>query len=246
VDAAGPGTDVSPGARLAVAGETGAYAELLTVPARRAVRVPDGIASVAAAAVLMQGLTAHGLVTSCAPVEAGQRVLVLAAGGGVGQLLVQLAKQRGAEVAAVASTAEKRAAARAAGADRVVGYEEFETDGARYDVVFDGVGAATFESSLGKVAPRGTLAVFGMASGPVPAVQPQELQSRGSIHLTWFAMNDFTRDGELAERAESLFSDMASARLTVHVADVLALDDAASAHARLESRAVQGKLLLAP
>jgi NADPH:quinone reductase len=247
VDAVGDGVELRCGTRVAVASERNTYAEYVTVPAGRVVPIPDAVSSVAAAALLMQGLTAHGLVTSAAPVSAGHRVLVLAAAGGVGRLLVQLSKRRGAEVVGVASTPEKRTAARAAGADRVIGYDELSAEASRFDVVFDGVGAATFGSSLRSVGRRGTLALFGMASGPVPDLQPQELQSRGSIHLTWFAMNDFIRQpSELRRRANSLLADLAAGRVTVHLAGVHPLREAACAHSRLESREVMGKLVLVP
>lgn len=250
VEAAGPGTSLAVGTRVAMAMAPGAYAQLAVVAEERLVVVPEEIPAATAAAVMMQGMTAHALASSSAPVGPGSRVLVLAAGGGVGQLLVQIARLRGAEVVAVAAGEEKLEAARAAGASEAVPYTEFLAPDSplrrSFDVVFDGVGADTYDASLASLAPRGTLALFGAVSGPVEPIAPRSLGTNGSVHLTWFAMTDFTAPGELRQRADELFGWLRDGRLQVRVVDTLPLAEAARAHALIESRQVAGKLILRP
>ncbi|HEX2298481.1 MAG TPA: quinone oxidoreductase, partial [Pseudonocardiaceae bacterium] len=194
VTALGAGVDgVAVGGRVAWATSLGSYAELALVSSADAVPVPAGIALPTAAGSLLQGMTAHYLTVSTYPVQLGQTVLVHAAAGGTGLLLTQLATARGARVIGTVSTAEKEQLARAAGAVEVIRYAEIDdvaaevrrlTGGEGVDAVYDGVGAATFDASLAALRPRGMLALFGAASGPVPALDPQRLNSAGSVFLT--------------------------------------------------------------
>jgi NADPH2:quinone reductase len=227
------------------------------VRADRTIPVPDGVPSELAAAVALQGLTAHYLVTDTADVRQGTRCLVHAAAGGVGLLLVQLAKARGAEVFATVSTPEKADLARGAGADHVVFYEQDGLDFASaveslagpkpLDVVFDGVGRATFDRGLGLLRPRGLMVSYGNASGPVEPVAPLRLSSGGSLYLTRPTLNDYiaTRD-DLLDRGDDILGAVASGALAVRIGATFPLADAADAHRLLESRASTGKVLLVP
>jgi NADPH2:quinone reductase len=250
------GADVdgfAPGDRVAWMGVPGSYAEQVAISADAAVRVPDDIADEQAAAALLQGVTAQYLVTSTYPVRAGDDVLVHAAAGGVGLLLVQLAKARGARVIGTVSTAEKEELARQAGADEVIRYTEADfsaetrrlTDGKGVRVVYDGVGRTTFEGSLASLAPRGLLALFGASSGPVPPFDPQRLNAAGSLYLTRPTTVHYTATpAELRERAGEVFGAMAAGTLSVRIGGRYPLAEAARAHEDLQGRRTTGKLLL--
>ncbi|TMQ67727.1 MAG: quinone oxidoreductase [Candidatus Eisenbacteria bacterium] len=256
IEEAGPGvTEFARGERVVWAGPQGAYAEIATVPADRAVRVPDGVDDRLAAALMLQGITAHYLATSTFPLHAGHVCLVHAAAGGVGLLLCQIAKRRGARVIGTCSTPDKAKLARGAGADHVIlyGQEDFEsearrlTDGVGVDVVYDSVGRATFEKSLGSLARRGTLVLFGASSGPVPPFDPQVLSSRGSLYLTRPNLGNYTATREeLLDRAGEVLKWVEDGSLSVRVWAELPLERAADAHRDLEGRRTTGKVLLIP
>jgi NADPH2:quinone reductase len=250
------GTDVrevAPGDLVAWAMSPGAYAEKAVVPARLLVRIPEGVSARQAAAVMLQGMTAHYLAYSTYPLKPGDSCLVHAGAGGVGLLLTQIAKMRGARVLSTVSTPEKAALAKQAGADVTIRYteEDFEaevrrlTEGRGVAVVYDSVGKATFEKSLGSLAPRGTLALFGQSSGAVPPLDPQLLSDRGSLYLTrpTLVHHIATRE-ELLARAGDVLGWVRDGRLTVRIDREFPLSDAAAAHRALESRATAGKVLL--
>ncbi|GII91616.1 quinone oxidoreductase family protein [Sinosporangium siamense] len=245
--------DFSAGDRVAWAGPMGGYAELAVVPAVQALAVPDGVELDIAAAATLQGMTAHYLTHSTYKVEAGDDVLIHAAAGGMGLLLTQIAKLRGARVIGTVSTEEKERLARAAGADEVLRYDGFaeavreSTGGDGVQVVYDGVGAATFEGSLASLRPRGLLALYGAASGAVPPVDPMVLTSRGSLFLTRPTLANYiaTRE-ELLWRASDVFGWIASGRLHINISHRYPLADAGRAHEDLEARRTTGKLLLIP
>ncbi|MGN6330067.1 MAG: quinone oxidoreductase family protein [Motilibacteraceae bacterium] len=245
--------DVEVGDRVAWSQAQGSYAEQVLVPAEKAVPVPGGVADDVAAAVLLQGLTAHYLVTSTYAVSEGDQVLVHAAAGGVGLLLVQLAKDRGARVLATVGSEEKAVLARAAGADEVLGYDGFAdrvrelTGGQGVAVVYDGVGRDTFDGSLAALRRRGLLVLFGAASGQVPPLELQRLNTGGSLFVTRPTLGDYvaTRE-ELLWRAGELFGAVAQGRLDVRIGGRYPLADAAQAHRDLEGRRTTGKLLLTP
>ncbi|MET9068279.1 quinone oxidoreductase family protein [Streptosporangium sandarakinum] len=243
---------VSAGDTVAWSNVMGSYAEKVAVPVSRLVRVPEGVSAEVAAAVTLQGLTAHYLTHSVHEVKPGDDVLVHAAAGGVGLLLVQMAKLRGARVIGTVSTEEKEKLARQAGADEVLRYEGFseavrDLTGSGVHVVYDGVGAATFDGSLAALRPRGMMALYGQSSGPVPPLDPQVLNQRGSLFLTRPALAHYvaTRE-ELARRASDLFDWVASGKLKVHISGRYPLAEAARAHEDLEARRTTGKLLLLP
>jgi NADPH2:quinone reductase len=256
VTAVGEGVvDFAVGDRVASAAVNGAYAAEALVPAAQAVRVPDDVALETAAAVLLQGLTAHYLATDTWPLAAGDVALVHAAAGGVGLLLVQMAKLRGARVFATAGTDEKAVLAREAGADAVCVYSRDNfteaarafTGGRGVDVVYDGVGRTTFEGSLDSLRPRGMLVSFGNASGPVAPFAPLMLSQKGSLFLTRPTLAHYTRTSEeLRTRAADLFAWIADGRLKVRVGATFPLTAAADAHRALEGRATTGKVLLIP
>jgi NADPH2:quinone reductase len=231
------------------------YAELVRVPSARAVPVPEGVDAEVAGAAILQGLTAHFLTSDTYPLRAGERCLVHAAAGGVGRLIVQLAKGRGSEVFATVGSPEKAELARAAGADHVIDYraEDFADAvkaiaGPRaLDVVYDGVGRATFARGLDLLRPRGMMVTFGNASGPVEPVAPLTLMQKGSLFLTRPTLHDYVATTEdLRARAAELFAALTAGRLDVRVGARLLLADAAEAHRLLESRTTTGKLLLIP
>jgi NADPH2:quinone reductase len=241
------------GDRVATAEGRRMYARSAIVPAAAAARVPDGLDLRVAAAVPLQGVTAHFLVTSVFPVAAGTTLLVHAGAGGVGLLLIQLAKARGATVLTTAGSPEKRALAAGAGADLVLGYEDFAdrvreaTDGRGVDVVYDGVGRTTFDGSLLALRRRGVLALFGGASGPVPPVDPLRLMQQGSLVLTRPTMGDFLQTPEeRALRYGEVFAAVADGSLHVRIGAEHPLADAAEAHRALEGRRTTGKVLLVP
>ena len=254
----GVGPDVegfSEGDRVAWKYAPGSYAELVLVDAREAVQIPVGVPDEVAAAVLLQGLTAHFLATSTYPVQAGETVVVHAAAGGVGLLLTQIVKLRGGRVIATVSTAEKEAAAGDAGADEVISYGEGEfaprvrllTEGEGAAAVYDGVGRTTFDGSLASLRPRGCMVLYGAASGPVPPVDLQRLNSGGSLYVTRPTLAHYTRTREeFLRRCSDLFAWIAEGRLTVHIGGRYPLTDAARAHRDLEGRKTIGKLLLLP
>jgi NADPH2:quinone reductase len=246
-------TEVKPGDRVAYAMARGSYAEYAAVPAWQLVKLPDRIQFREAAAVMLQGMTAHYLTHSTFPLRQGHVVLVHAAAGGVGLLLIQMAKRLGAVVIGTVSTAEKAQRAREAGADYTVLYTEQDfqqearriTEGRGVDVVYDSVGAATFEKSLDSLRPRGMMVTFGNASGPVPPVAPLTLSQKGSLFLTRPTLASYaaTRE-ELQWRASDLFAWVADQSLKLHIEREYALTEAAQAHIDLAGRKTSGKLLL--
>ncbi|HEY2224697.1 quinone oxidoreductase [Actinomycetospora sp.] len=254
VRAVGAGvTDLAVGDRVAFADGPGTYAQQAVIPAARVVPVPEELATELAAAALLQGMTAHYLVHDTHPVAPGDAVLVHAGAGGMGLLLCRMASALGATVIATTSTEAKGELAREAGAHHVLRYEGFAdrvrelTGGRGVAVVYDGVGATTFDGSLASLRVRGVLALYGAASGPVPPIDPQRLNSGGSIYLTrpslgWHVMTT----GSLRERAAAVFGMVTAGALPIRVGARYALDDAAQAHRDLEGRATTGKLLLIP
>jgi NADPH2:quinone reductase len=251
VAAVGDGVDrFAPGDRVAWSNAPGSYAEQVLVAADAAVSLPDGIATEVAAAVMLQGSTAHYLATSTYPVQPGDTVLVHAAAGGVGLLLTQIAAMRGGRVIATTSTAEKAELARGAGADETIGYEGFAerarelTGGEGVAAVYDGIGAATFDESLAALRPRGYMVLYGAASGPPPPVEIAKLNA-GSLFLTRPTLAHYGRDGdELRMRSADLLGWIADGRLDVRIGGRYALADAARAQADLASRGTTGKLIL--
>ncbi|MEY9210752.1 quinone oxidoreductase [Thermobifida halotolerans] len=254
VSAVGEGVSgVTVGSRVASVAFRGSYAERAVVDADNLVPVPDGVSTDQAAAVLLQGLTAHYLTHSTYPVQSGDTVLVHAAAGGTGQLITQLAKMRGARVIGTVSTEAKERQAREAGADEIVRYTEFDvveevrrlTDGEGVPVVYDGVGAATFDASLACLRPRGVLVLFGQSSGVVPPFDPQRLNAAGSVYLTRPSLGHYTRTREeLLERSSDVLGLVSTGGLAVHVGGHYPLAEAHRAHTDLASRATTGKLLL--
>jgi NADPH2:quinone reductase len=256
VEAVGPGvTDVKPGDRVATFNAQGAYAERAIVAAARLVLVPDGVTTRQAAAVMLQGMTAHYLATSTRPLAPGDTCLVHAAAGGVGLLLCAIAKKRGARVLGTVSTPEKAALARAAGADEVILYTEQDfvaetkrlTGGKGVQVVFDSVGKTTFEKGLDVLAPRGTMALFGQSSGAAPPIDPQILNAKGSIFLTRPSLFAYAASREeLVQRASDVLGWVKDGSLGVRVDREVPLADAEAAHRSLEARETAGKILLIP
>jgi NADPH2:quinone reductase len=254
VEAVGPGVGgVKPGDRVAYANVMWAYAEYAVVPAEKLVRVPEGLDSRAAAALMLQGMTAHYLVKSTYPLKAGETCVVHAGAGGVGLLLIQMAKMAGARVIATASSEAKRALAREAGADHTLPYEGFDqgvlelTGGKKADVVYDGVGQATWEGSLNSLRVRGMLVLYGQSSGPVPPFDPQVLNRKGGLYLTRPSLWHYTQDrAELEWRAGEVLQWAAEGRLKVRIGAEFPLEQAAEAHARLQGRETTGKVLLIP
>ena len=255
VAAVGTGvTDLHTGDRVACATVLGAYAEFAVVAADRLVPLPDAVDAKLGAAAMLQGMTAHYLATTVYPLRAGDTCLVHAAAGGVGLLLCQIAKLRGARVIATVSTPEKAALARAAGADDVIlyGEQDFEAEVKRLapggvQVVYDSVGKTTFDQGLNVLAPRGLMALYGQSSGPVAPFDPQVLNQKGSLVLTRPTLGHFiaTR-AELLERAGAVLDWIRTGKLKVRIGLELPLDQAAEAHRRLEARQTTGKVLLLP
>jgi NADPH:quinone reductase len=256
VEAVGSGvTDINIGDRVATASGSGAYAEYALAPADRLVQVPEKISLDLAAAVMLQGLTAHYLALSTYPLKEGESALVHAAAGGVGQLLVQISKKLGAKVFATTSSEEKAKLAKDAGADEVILYskEDFDvevkrlTGGSGVDVVYDSVGKATFSKSLDCLKPRGYLVLFGQASGPVDPINPQILNQKGSLYLTRPSLVHYlqSRD-EFLWRTGDLFHWIAAGELKVRIDKTFPLEDAAAAQSYMEERNTKGKVLLIP
>jgi NADPH2:quinone reductase len=243
------------GDRIVSQNVKGSYAAKAVVPAETAVRIPQGVSTKAAAAVWLQGLTAHYLSHSTFPLKSGDTCLVHAAAGGVGLLLCQMAKKRGAFVIGTASTEEKRKLAHAAGVDEVIDYTSKDfaveakriTKNAGVDVVYDSVGKTTFDKSLDCLRPRGMLVLFGQSSGPVPSFDPQILNRKGSLFLTRPTLASYipTRD-ELLARANDIFGWMAKGDLDVRIGAEFPLDKAGDAQKALAGRETTGKVLLVP
>lgn len=256
VDAVGESvTEVKHGDRVAYAMIPGSYAEYAIVPTVKLAPLPSNLDSKSAAALMLQGMTAHYLTHSTYPLKNGETALVHAAAGGVGLLLVQLAKMRGARVIGTVSTEAKVQLAKQAGADEVILYTQVDfsaeakrlTGGAGVHVVYDSVGATTFEKSLDCLRPCGYLALFGQSSGPVPPVDPAKLAAKGSLFLTRPSLPHYILNrAELLKRADDLFHWTASGALKLRIDKVFPLSETAEAHRLLESRETTGKVVLVP
>jgi NADPH2:quinone reductase len=243
------------GDRVAWSGTLGSYAEYVAAPEEHLVPVPARIPDDQAAASMMHGLTAHYLVNDAHKLKAGETALVHAAAGGVGLLLVQMARAIGARVIGTVSSEDKGTLAREAGADEVIVFtkQDFEekvkrlTSGKGVDVVYDGVGKATFEKNLNVMRLRGMLVLYGMSSGPVPPVDPAKLSEKGSLYMARTTLAHFTATREeLLARTSALFSLIEQGKLKVRIAKKYPLAEAAQAHRDMEARKVAGKLLLVP
>lgn len=253
VEAVGEGvTQLSPGQRVMTSQGVGTYAEYFLVNAEQAVVVPDSISDDDAGALPLQGFTTHYLTRSTYAVGAETTAVITAAAGGVGGLAIQYMKQLGATVIGLTSSQDKAQTARSLGADHVLSYEGFAdavldlTNGQGADVVYDSVGKSTFDESLAATRTRGTVVLFGGASGQVPPFDLQRLNTMGSLYVTRPSLNAYLRTPEeLQWRAHDMFQAIESG-LTVRVGGSYALDQAATAHTDLESRRTQGKLLLTP
>ena len=245
-------TDLRVGQRVGwLTGGQGTFADFAAVQAAKAVPIPDEVDDETAAAVLMQGVTAHYLATDTYPIRPGDPVLVHAAAGGVGLLLTQIAKLRGGRVIATVSTEAKAEAARAAGADHTLTYDDFAsqvralTDGAGVAAVFDGVGATTFDGSLASLRPRGILVVYGNASGPTPPLEIPRLNTGGSLYVTRPTVVHYTATAdELRRRTDDLFAWLAEGALRVHIGGRFPVSQVSEAFTALEARQTTGKLLL--
>jgi len=256
VDRLGEGAEgFALGDRVAWTGIPGTYASHCLAPVDRLVRIPDGLSTEFAAATLLQGMTAHYLTHGVRDTRPGDVVLVHAAAGGTGGLLVQLLKQAGARVIATCGTSDKAGLARESGADDVILYteEDFQsrtrelTDGRGVDVVYDSVGQSTFEGSLGSLRPRGLLCLFGQASGVVPPFDLGRLNGAGSLFVTRPSLAHYVADRESLElRSSFVFTALAKGTLTQRIGGRYALADAAKAHSDLEGRGTVGKLLIVP
>jgi len=250
VEAVGPDvTNVRPGDKVAYAMARGSYAEYAIVPAWQLVKIPASVDFQTAAAAMLQGMTAHYLTHSTYPLKSGDSCLIHAAAGGTGQMLVRMAKMRGARVFATVGTEEKGRQAKDAGADEVIIYtkEDFVAKAKGMNVVYDSVGKATFMQSLDCLRPRGMMVSFGNASGPVPDFAPLILSQKGSLFLTRPSLAHYssTRE-ELDWRAGDVLNWISQGKLKIHVHKVYPLADAAQAHRDLEGRHTSGKLLLVP
>ncbi len=256
VDAVGAGvTRYQPGDRVAYPNATAAYAQFTCLAQERVVPVPEGLDLELAAAAMLQGLTAHALTHSAYAIQPADTVLIHAAAGGAGQMLVQMAKLRGARVLATVSTEAKALIARARGADEVILYSQDDfvaetrrlTDGAGVHAVYDSVGASTFLKGFDVLRRRGTMVLFGQSSGPIEPISPLLLLQKGSLFLTRPSLFDYIADAdELAARSRDLFAWLADGRVDLHIDRRLPLAQAAQAHEVLASRATSGKLLLIP
>ena len=256
VTAVGPNvSEVKVGDKVAYTGIPGAYAEYAAVPAARLVVLPAGVSTKQGAAAMLQGMTAHYLACSTYPLKKGDTCLVHAAAGGVGLLLCQIAKMRGARVIGTVSTDEKAKLAREAGADETIVYtrQDFEaevkrlTDGKGLQVVYDAVGKDTWDKSLNSLAPRGLIALYGQSSGPIGQIDPQILNTKGSLFLTRPSLNHHiaSRD-ELQSRAGEVLGWIREGKLRVRMEFEFPLKAAADAHRALEGRKTTGKVLLVP
>ena len=255
VDAVGDGVDgLAAGDRVVYVMTPGSYADYALVPAENVVRIPDGITTELAGAAFLQGLTAHYLSYSTYPLSSSSTCLVLAAAGGVGLLLTQIAKRRGARVIGCVSSDAKAELARQAGCDQVIRYDQMDfkdevlrlTDGRGVQVAYDSVAAATYRQSLACLAPRGYLVLYGNASGPVTSLDPSLLNT-GSLFLTRPTLTHYILgEGELQARSDDLFGWIAAGELHVRIHKRYPLHEAPQAHRDLQSRATSGKLLLIP
>jgi NADPH2:quinone reductase len=256
VTAVGPGvSEVKVGDKVAYTGVAGAYAEYAAVPAARLVVLPAGVSTRQGAAAMLQGMTAHYLATSTYPLKKGDTCLVHAAAGGVGLLLCQMAKMRGARVIGTVSTDEKAKLAREAGADETIIYtrQDFEaevkklTDGKGVQVVYDAVGKTTWDKSLNSLAPRGLIALYGQSSGPIGQIDPQILNAKGSLFLTRPSLNHHIASREeLQSRAGDVLGWIRDGKLRMRMEFEFPLKDAGAAHRALEGRQTTGKVLLTP
>jgi len=256
VIAIGPNTkSLRVGDRVAWSGTLGSYAEYVAAPEDHFVPVPEAITDQQAAAAMMHGLTAHYLANDAHKLKAGETALIHAAAGGVGLLLVQMARAIGARVIGTASSKEKAKIAREAGADEVIVFthQEFEaevkslTGEKGVDVVYDGVGKATFEKNLDVMRPRGMLVLYGMSSGPVPPVDPAKLSEKGSLYMARTTLAHFTATREeLLARTGALFTMISEGKLKLRIAKTYPLAEAPQAHRDMEARKIAGKLLLIP
>ncbi|MSS73610.1 MAG: quinone oxidoreductase [Candidatus Latescibacteria bacterium] len=256
VEAVGEGVkEVKVGDRVAYSTVPGSYAEYVTASERNLVKLPEGIDAKAGAAAMLQGMTAHYLTHATFVLKRGDTALVHAAAGGVGLLLIQMAKRCGARVLGTVSTEAKADLARKAGADEVILYtqQDFEaevkrlTDGQGVHVVYDSVGQMTFEKSLNSLRPRGYLVLFGQSSGPVPAFDPIVLSRKGSLFVTRPTLMNYTATREeLLQRAGDVLGWIASGRLKLRIDRTFPLAEAAEAHRALEGRQTTGKVLLIP
>lgn len=248
-------SEFSIGDRVAWAGCPGSYAEYVAAPVEKIVKIPDGVPFDSAGASMLQGMTVHYLTHSTYPLNSGDTALVHAAAGGVGLIMVQVAKMLGARVIGTCGTAEKEQLAREAGADEVILYTEknFEeetrrlTDGAGVDVVYDSVGKSTWDKSMNCLKPRGYLVLFGNASGAVPPIDPLLLSQKGSLFLTRPTLVNYTLTREeLLGRANDILNWVDSGKLNIRIDRTVPLENAADAHRALESRATKGKVLIQP
>ena len=256
VDAVGSGVrSISEGDRVAFANESGAYAEAIVAPTEQLVKVPESVDLKLAAATMLQGMTAHYLSHDTFPLRDGHVALVLAAAGGVGHLLVQMAKRRGARVIGVVSSEEKAALARSAGADDIIFYRDQDlaaearrlTNGRGVDVVYDSVGRDTFAKSLDALRPRGMMVLYGQSSGPVEPQDPQILNRKGSLFLTRPTLAAYVATPEeLSKRANDLFTWIRNDEIEVRIDKSYPLADAVEAHRYLEAGRTRGKVLLIP
>lgn len=263
VEATGEGvSEVKVGDKVVYANILGAYAEYVSVPANKLVQIPESLDFKIAAAAMLQGMTAHYLVHSTYPLKAGETCVVHAGAGGVGLLLIQMAKMLGATVISTASSEKKRALAKEAGADQVLPYEGFAervkelTGGKKADVVYDGVGQATWEGSLDSLRVRGMQVLYGQSSGPVPPFNPQILNAKGGLYVTRPSLGHYTQTREELEwrasdvmrwAAETFASPHSGVgKLKVRIGAEFPLEEAAEAHRKLQGRETTGKVLLIP
>ena len=242
-----------PGDKVVYANVMGAYADYAVVPAEKLLKIPSNLDPKIAAAAMLQGMTAHYLAYSTYPLKAGETCVIHAGAGGVGLLLIQMAKMIGASVISTASSEEKRALAKGAGADYAVAYEGFDqvarevTGGKGVDVVYDGVGQSTWEASLGSLRIRGMMALYGQSSGPVAPFNPQILNQKGGLFLTRPALRHYTQTRqELEWRAGEVMGWAAQGKLKVRIGAEFPLSQAAEAHNKLQGRETTGKVLLIP
>ena len=256
VDAVGPNvTEVKKGERVGYASIPGSYAEYAIVPAARLVPIPPNIDARTAAALMLQGMTAHYLTHSTYALKQGDTALIHAAAGGVGLLLIQIAKQFGATAIGTVSTEAKAKLAKEMGADHLILYTQSDflaevkklTDGRGVNVVYDSVGQTTFDKSLDCLRPRGYLVLFGQSSGPVPPFDPGKLAAKGSLFLTRPSLPHYTLErSELLQRANDIFNWTAAGKLKVRIDKTFQMAEAAEAHRQLEGRKTTGKVLLLP
>lgn len=256
VDAVGPNvTEVKKGERVGYASIPGSYAEYAIVPAARLVPIPPNIDARTAAALMLQGMTAHYLTHSTYALKQGDTALIHAAAGGVGLLLIQIAKQFGATAIGTVSTEAKAKLAKEMGADHLILYTQSDflaevkklTDGRGVNVVYDSVGQTTFDKSLDCLRPRGYLVLFGQSSGPVPPFDPGKLAAKGSLFLTRPSLPHYTLErSELLQRANDVFNWTATGKLKVRIDKTFPLAEVAEAHRQLEGRKTTGKVILLP